>query len=140
MNFAYVDSSVFLRRLLREPLPEVDLSAFERLYTAQILELECRRVLDRIRIQERIPDEELAQRYLELQEQLQAIYQIRLSQPIFKRSCESFPVVVRSLDSIHLSSFIVVQKTVKPEGKWVFITHDLKLKAAAETLGFETTG
>lgn len=137
MRCAYIDSSVFLRSLLREPALGPDLSKFDRLYTSEIAELECRRVLDRIRIQEKIPDAELALRYRELQEQLKATYMISLGKSILRRACESFPVVVRSLDSLHLSSFILIQSST---ASWTFVTHDLKLKAAALALGFDADG
>lgn len=139
MNVGYVDSSVILRVLLRENLNPIATGQFDRLYTSEITQLECKRVLDRVRIQERIPDEELASRYLELKDRLSSVHTIKISSALLKRAGETFPVVVRTLDSIHLASFILIQSQIS-DGNWTFLTHDHQLKTAVQSLGFVAVG
>jgi predicted nucleic acid-binding protein len=57
---AYVDSSVLLRLVLRQPGALKEWSSVEEGVTSALTQVECLRTLDRLRVVERIPDEDLA--------------------------------------------------------------------------------
>jgi predicted nucleic acid-binding protein len=54
---AYVDSSVLLRLVLRQPGALKEWSSVEEGVTSALTQVECLRTLDRLRIVERISDE-----------------------------------------------------------------------------------
>ena len=59
---AYLDSSVLLRLVLRQPGALKEWSSVEEGVTSALTQVECLRTLDRLRVVERIPDEALASR------------------------------------------------------------------------------
>lgn len=138
MSSAYVDSSVILRSLLRETdrTDRTQFRSYSRLMTSEITDIECRRVLDRVRIEEDLSDAEVAMRYIELENVFEAFDVIDISRDILTRAREPFPTVVRTLDAIHLSSAILVRKVENKE--MYFVTFDQQQLFAAQALGFRT--
>ncbi len=56
----YVDSSIVLRRLLRLPVAWKQASTLVHLLASEVLELECIRTIERLRLARRIDDTQLA--------------------------------------------------------------------------------
>lgn len=139
MSSAYVDSSIILRIFLREPTsqPLPIPGPYSRSVTSEVTDLECRRVLDRIRIEENLPDEEVAMRYDELGKIFDAFEVIALSKNVLARARDSFPTVLRTLDAIHLSSALLFRSL--EDQRCCFLTLDRQQRIAAQALGFETT-
>src|SRR5204862_119079 len=104
MKRFYLDSSVLLAVLLREISADLGFDRNQELVTSELTDLECRRTLDRIRIEERLPNEELSERLSELDAILRTLRIIHLGAPILRRAKAPFPTVVRSLDAIHLAT------------------------------------
>ncbi len=127
---AYVDSSVILALLLREISPEIQLDGKQPV-TSELSDLECRRTLDRIRIQEQLSNEAISDYLTELEEMMHAFRLIQFGRPIFKRAKAPFPTVVRSLDAIHLATAELVHAST-------FITMDKQQSSAARAVGLKT--
>lgn len=135
---AYIDSSVILRIIFGEKdalaLPQ-DLDVFA---SSEILRIECFRTLDRMQRALKMTEDDVTTRYAALHSTLRHLSFIKLTDTISKRACEAFPVVLKTLDAIHLSSAILWQQQEPAE--ILFLTHDLQLSKAAISLGFKVLG
>ena len=61
-----------------------------------------------------------------------------MTDTISKKACESFPVILKTLDAIHLASAILWQQ--QEETDILFLTHDEQLAKAALAMGFKVLG
>lgn len=113
---------------------EIDVPLFgptNELITSEITELECRRTLDRIRIEENLSGEEMADRISELNLMLHSFRIVQLTHPILKRAKASYPTVVRSLDAIHLATAELARVSI-------FQSRDKQQVTAATAIGLDT--
>ena len=124
----YLDSSVLLAHLLREHDYRSALQIEGNWITSEVTELECRRTLDRIRLHEHLPDDELSDRLAELDLLLKSIRVIRLNVSVLKRAKAAYPTVVRSLDAIHLATAELAKSAL-------FLTRDKQQAVAAKAIG-----
>ena len=133
----YFDASVFLRVLLRDGLVLPGWSEFAAPFTSRLTLIEIRRVIDRLRLSGRVPDEDfsdLANMAGRLHEGLQIV---PLVDEVLVRAGQPMGVVVGTLDAIHLASALVLREEV-PD--LVFATHDRQQAIGARALGFEVIG
>ena len=135
---AYVDTSALLRLVLREPHALEDLRACERLVSSELLAVEGRRTLDRLRLAGSLSAEEVAARITVLSEWLEAVDLVLLRAPVLARASEPLPVVLGTLDAVHLATVLVWRDRM--EESLVVATHDAALGAAARAFGFEVRG
>jgi len=135
---AYLDSSVVLRIIFGEP-DSIDVGAVpEYTVASEILKIECFRTLDRMRHGLRLHDDDVAERSAFLHVALKTIKFIKLNDEIMDRASRPFPVVVKTLDAIHLSTALVWQQEKKEPIS--FFTHHEQLARAAKALGFQILG
>jgi uncharacterized protein len=127
----YIDSSIVLEVLLRESDGQDWLDLDGSWTTSELSEIECRRTLDRIRLTEKLDNDEVATRLTELDILLRAMNIIKITPPILKGAKASFPTVVRSLDAIHLATATLSQCDM-------FLTRDRQQAVAAKALGLKT--
>lgn len=134
MTTVYVDSSVILRVLLRQAPILPTWGRWELAFASEILGVETRRVLDRLRLGGTISDVGLGK----LQEQLAAIEQsigsVTLTRTILQRASLPLGTPVRTLDAIHLASALVLREHRAAD--LVFASHDAQQATAARALGF----
>ena len=133
----YVDSSVLLRLVLGEPGRLRQWKAVKKALSSEIIRLECLRTLDRARLRLGRPDEEIAQKRVEVRRRLEAFDLVRLDGVVLDRAADPFPTLVGSLDAIHLASAILVRTRIPDV---VFATHDQQLGMAARACGFGVVG
>ena len=133
----YLDTSVVLRVLFREPNPIAIWTKWERAYSSSLWRVEALRTVDRLRLLHEISDSEVA----DLVSEVQAIHDTLAINPlderIMQRASETFPTVVGTLDAIHLATALFVRES---EGIDLLLTHDSQLGTAARSLGFEVMG
>ena len=135
---AYLDSSILLRVLLREPRP---LRSFKRIkfaVSSELLRVECFRVIDRLRLEARLADADVASLQQELHQVCASVEFVRVTPLLLGMASQPFPTTVRTLDAIHLASAMLW--TQGREEQVVFLTHDAQLGTAARALGFEVDG
>lgn len=133
----YVDSSVLLRVILREP---DRLRSWRRIDTAvssELIRVECLRTIDRARIQLQLRDESVSRHRADALEAIDSMDLVPLAAPVLERAAEPFPTSIGSLDALHLSSALLVR--VKYNGL-LFATHDAALGVAARAMGFSVEG
>lgn len=133
----YVDTSVVLRILLREPKPLGLWGRWTKAYTSALWRLEALRTADRLRLTHEISDIELAQlvRDIQITHETFAIHPI--TNRVFQRASETFPTVVGTLDALHLATALSIREFDNLD---LLLTHDSQLGTAARSLGFEVMG
>jgi len=133
----YVDTSVVLRVLLREPNPVAIWGQWNKAYSSTLWRVEALRTVDRLRLNHEISDSEVADlvREIQITHETFAIYPLR--NPILQRASETFPTVVGTLDAIHLATALSIREIENIDH---LLTHDSQLATAAKSLGFDVIG
>ena len=130
----YLDTSVALRVLLREPGVLDAWDRWESVSSSELLRVEARRTLDRLRIVGSLRDDEVAELHDELAQIEEGIGFIDLDRRVLTRAAGPMPTVVKTLDAIHLASASLLAELSPDEV--VFATHDHQQSLAARALGF----
>jgi uncharacterized protein len=133
----YIDTSVILRILFREPNPVEVWGKWERALSSNLWRVEALRNVDRLRLSGELSDEEVADlvKEIRLVHETLAIYP--LTERILQRASETFPTVLGTLDAIHLATALAIEQV---ESIDLFLTHDGQLATGARTLGFTVIG
>lgn len=134
---AYLDTSVILRSLLGQKNP-LHWEDWRLAYSSELLGLEARRVIDRLRLESALDDIHVMEAHRELGRIEQYIGTVALTQGILRRAAMPMPTIVKTLDAIHLTSALMLRE--KLHGSLVFATHDLQQATAAYALGFKVFG
>ncbi len=138
MTYGYVDSSVIARIAFNEPDKIRGLSQFSKLATSELAQVELRRILDRFRLVTRAPESSL----IAIGEKIEMIKRtmtlLNLTRPVLMRAGHPLPVVLGTLDAIHLSSALTWQDLVGEPVK--VLTHDVQLAKACKMMNLETSG
>jgi predicted nucleic acid-binding protein len=132
---AFVDTSVFLRRLLKQPGAFTDWSAWGVVASSELLRVEAHRVLDRLRLRRAFGDAELGELNRLLQASLRALDCVRVNRAVLSRAADPFPTAIGTLDAIHLASALVWLDEIG--GEMTFLTHDKQLAVAARACGLD---
>jgi len=134
----YLDASIVLRILLRQPKRLAAWGRWEAAYSSELLGIEARRVIDRLRVQAALDDHELADVHHDLRRIERAIGAIPLTRPVLHRAALPMPTAVKTLDAIHLASALLLRE--RRTSSLMFATHDPQQLRAARALGFECLG
>jgi predicted nucleic acid-binding protein len=130
---AYIDSSVVLRKLLREKGAIADLMQWP-LFSSQLLDVEVRRTLQRYHAEGVLPAEPFARRLKEWYAFRDAIDLVSISGGILQRAAEPFPTLIKTLDAIHLATALAWSR--QTEEPIVVLTHDRQFGIAASACGY----
>ena len=132
----YLDSSVVLRPLFAQPGRLQSWGKWTTAYSSEMLGIECRRAIDRLRLEGLYDDARVAQANEELTQIERTIRRLRLSSSIVREASKTMPTIVKTLDAIHLASAIVLRERRTID--LLFATHDTQQAIAARALGFTT--
>ena len=135
---AYVDSSILLRVVLRESDALRQWSEIERGITSALTEIECLRVLDRLRLEGNFTDETLSRARESALQSLESFETVQMTEAIVTRAAQPMPVVIGPLDAIHLATVLLWREAIREEP--VLATHDRILGLAARAFGFQVVG
>ena len=133
----YLDSSVALAALL-EKSPVLDaLSGEPEVASSRLLWIEVSRVLERAVRTSRlsVPDSVAARRRFD--QMATGIAQLKLHEPVFSRASGPYPVVIKTLDALHLASAELWLQGASTTGAAVW-TLDRQMNLCAASLGFQT--
>ena len=135
---AYLDSSVILRLVLKEPDPLREWPDVHRGVTSALAEVEVLRTMDRLRFSTPTLDSRVfAARREAVFRVLEGLETIEITRVVLARASQPLPTPLGTLDAIHLVSAMGWREQF--EGL-LFATHDLALAAAARASGFEVLG
>jgi predicted nucleic acid-binding protein len=132
----YLDSSVVLRPLFAQPGRLQSWGKWTTAYSSELLGIECRRAIDRLRLEGLYDDAQVAEATEELIQIERTLRRIRLSRSIVQEASKTMPTIVKTLDAIHLASAILIRERRGIE--LLFSTHDAQQAIAARALGFTT--
>jgi len=131
----FMDTSVFMRRLLKQPGAFTEWSAWDAAISNELLRVKARRVLDRLRLQRTLGDAELAELNKLMLASFAALDFVPLSRAVLKRAGDPFPTVIGTLDAIHLASALLW--TEETGEAITFLMHDQQLAIAARACGLD---
>jgi len=135
---AYVDTSVLLRVVLREPGALEDLQSYDGLVSSEVIVVESARTIDRLRLQGALTLEEAASRSRVVGDWLEAFDLVLLRPPVLSRASEPLPTPLGTLDAIHLATALLWRERMGPLA--ALATHDSALGVAARAFGFDVRG
>lgn len=135
---AYVDSSVVLRHVLGQPGGLAEWRDITRGVASGLLEVECLRTIDRLRIGGALQAEDSIARREAVYRVLESLEIVELSPAILRRAGQAMSTPLGTLDAIHLST-AEMWREVRGEDPLV-ATHDRGLALAARASGFRVIG
>lgn len=135
---AYLDSSVILRVVLGQPDRWKDWHSVTLGIGSGLVEVECLRTLDRLRLEGALSDEELALRRETVYRLLEEMEVVEPTMPVLRRASQPMPVPLGTLDAIHLATALLWRETRGLD--LLLATHDRALVTAARASGLRTAG
>lgn len=135
---AYIDSSVLLRVVLRQPNALKQWPVIEQGIGSALVEVECLRTLDRLRLTEGLSDEEIAMRREAVFRLVEAMEIVELTRPVLARAAQPLPTALGTLDAIHLATALLWKE--RTDADLVMATHDGTLATAAKASGLRVIG
>lgn len=135
---AYIDSSVLLRIVLGQPDALQQWPTIAQGIGSALVEVECLRTLDRLRLAEGLADDEIATRREAVFRLIEAMEIVELTRPVLARAAQPLPTTLGTLDAIHLASALLWKERTGAE--LVMTTHDGSLATAAKASGLRVVG
>ncbi|MDF1569683.1 MAG: type II toxin-antitoxin system VapC family toxin [Spirochaetaceae bacterium] len=132
---AYLDSSVVLEHILKGDKAISQALSCDRTISSELLEIECRRVLHRYRLQGHLDDTGFIQAVERLESVLNGVSLISMSSRVLKRAGQSFPLIIRTLDALHLSSAEIYREE-NPDDSVLLFTFDRQLNQCAGVMDY----
>lgn len=134
----YLDSSAVVRWLYNEPRVWKNIESADKLYLSVLTRIETRRSFDRQRFAHDLDNETMAVLLRRFAAFSKTVNWIGISDAVIEQAEMSFPVLVKSLDAIHIATALLLQK--KMLAPLSFVTHDKQQAVAAQALGLVVTG
>lgn len=134
----YLDSSAVIRALTGDGDPLQEWGRWDRAYSSELMVVEVRRTIDRLRLERALDDEEVADAHHELSTADHMVSLIEITPEVLRRASQPMPTVVKTLDAIHLASALLFAERTNTDV--LFGTHDRSQAIAARALGFEVVG
>ncbi len=135
---AYLDSSVLLRKVLRQPGALREWAAIRTGVASAVAETECLRSLDRLRLRIGLADRDLARRREAVFRLLESLEVVEVTAPVLARAAQPLPTELGTLDAIHLATALLWREYYG--GDIVMATHDVALATAARACGLAVVG
>ena len=135
---AYLDSSVLLRIVLGQRDALAEWKAIRGGVASALVEVECLRTLDRLRLRLRLSDREIVSRRAAVFGLLENLEVVAADRPVLARAAQPLPTELGTLDAIHLATALLWREGV--EADLVMATHDGALATAARASDFRVVG
>ena len=135
---AYLDSSVLLRVVLGQRDKLKEWKSIRSGVASALVEVECLRTLDRLKLSQAIPDEDLALRREAVFRLIEEIEIVEPTSLVLTRAAQPLPTPLGTLDAIHLSTAQLWRERRRED--LVMATHDAALGIAARACGLRVVG
>jgi len=135
---AYLDSSVLLRVVLGQSNALKEWRSIKQGVASRLVEVECLRTLDRIRITVEVEDKIIATRREAIFRLLETLEVVEPTGVVLSRASQPLPTVLGTLDAIHLSTAMLWRERTGTD--MVMATHDDALGVAAKASGLRVVG
>lgn len=137
----YLDSSVLLRIVLREPDPLREWGQITVGVSCAITRVEVARTMDRNKVLRTTNESELTEKRVEISDILSRLDFVPLKKNVLDEAARPLSIVLGTLDSLHLASAVLYRKGQPPDERpLLFATHDIQLARAARAVDFEVIG
>lgn len=133
-----MDSSVLLRHVLSQPGALAEWREIRSAVASSLLRVECFRTLDRLRLSGTLDAREDARRRGSLAASLMSFDVVEITPAVLDRAAEPLPVLLGTLDAIHLATALLWREEEAPD--LALVTHDAALAAAGRLFGFPVLG
>ncbi|MBI3698141.1 MAG: type II toxin-antitoxin system VapC family toxin [Acidobacteria bacterium] len=131
----YVESSVVLRRILRQPGAIEDWSRWDWVVTSELTRIEARRTLDRLRVRGILSGTDVADMVSFLRAYMSRFEEIRVKPAVLERAASALPTELKTMDAIHLATALL---WIEEKGESLtLVTHDRQLAIAARATGLD---
>jgi len=135
---AYLDSSVLLRLVLGQRDALKEWGRVTHGVASALVEVECLRTLDRLRLAEQLADEVIAERREAVYRVMEAMEIVELAPAVLSRAAQPLPTSLGTLDALHLATALMwrehTARTI------AMATHDAALAMAARASGLRVMG
>lgn len=135
---AYLDSSVLLRVVIGQRDTLKEWQRVTQGIASAIVEVECLRTLDRLRVAQEFSDEVIAERREAVYRLLEAIEIVEITYSVLSRAAQPLPTVLGTLDAIHLATALLWKEQTGKDLSMA--THDVALAIAAKASGLRVIG
>ena len=135
---AYLDSSVILRIVLGQRGRLKRWKEIKEGVASALVEVECMRTLDRLRLSGAVDDRVLAGRREAIYRLLEEIEIVEPTRPVLSRASQPSPTPLGTLDAIHLTTALLWREWTSADLE--FATHDAALGLAARSSGLRVVG
>ena len=135
---AYVDASVLLRVVLRQPNALPEWTQIRRGVSSALIATESLRALDRFRLRARLSEPEVAKRRQAILAVVASLELIEIDAVVLDRAAQPMPTELGTLDAIHLSSALLWQEVTGEQ--LMMATHDRALALGAQAHGMGILG
>lgn len=102
-----VDSSVLLRKVLRQPGSLSEWGTIQTGVASALAETECLRTLDRLRLWARLSDTDLARRRETIFRLFESLEVVDVTASVLARAAHPMPTDLGTLDAIHLATALL---------------------------------
>ncbi|MFW6261208.1 MAG: PIN domain-containing protein [Spirochaetota bacterium] len=136
---AYLDTSVVLQHILRGDIAIRHAFAVGRVVTSELTRIESCRVIHRYRLHGDLDDDGLVAATDRLDAVLAGVAVADLSRAVRTRAMGSFPVVVGTLDALHLATALLYAESYLDSAaneQVLVFSHDVAMNRCAAALGF----
>ena len=138
---AYLDSSVVVRVVLKQTPRLTEWHDITVGVSSAIAGVECGRAIDRHARAGGLGVETGRNAGIAIREILARIDLAAVDDVVLTRAAGSFPILLRSLDAIHLATALMYRDAQPDDEPPIrFATHDIRLATAARALGFDVIG
>jgi uncharacterized protein len=135
---AYVDASVLLRVVLRQPNALPEWTQIDRGVSSALVTTESLRTLDRLRLRAQLSDAELAPRRQAVLAVIASLELVEIDGTVLDRAAQPMPTELGTLDAIHLASALLLRENTGEE--LMMATHDRALALGAQAHGIRVIG
>lgn len=135
---AYVDASVVLRLALGQPNSLTEWSKVQRGVASALISTESLRTLDRLRLNAKLTDEEVATRRAAILALIASLELVEPDASVLDRASQPMPTELGTLDAIHLATALLWKDSTGVD--LVMATHDTALGLGAKAHGISVVG
>ena len=135
---AYVDASVLLRVVMRQPNSLREWGQIERGVSSALIVTESLRTLDRLRLRAQLSDAEIAIRRGAVLAVIASLELIEIDETVLDRAAQPMPTELGTLDAIHLASALLWREAIGRD--LAMATHDRALALGAQAHGLRILG
>lgn len=135
---AYLDASVLLRLVLGQRNALKEWRLISQGVASALIEVECLRTLDRLRLIENHSDQAIAVRRESIYRLIESMEIVDISHAVLSRASQPLPTTLGTLDAIHLATALLWKE--RSAQTLTMATHDGVLATAARASGFAVIG